>query len=373
MERSPSYDKTASSETLLAKSNDLESGRDGQPKPNSSSYHQPLKRYKPSLLYLLFTFLFPIFLGVLVLIIFLCAYACTPTDFGWSLCPHNMVINDVYYEFDRENPPPPIWKLVFIPGFVFGFLFFFCSWGMYVGGHQEAGRRLGMRHPMSKRERKHATKERERKKGKSGVIADLRRGDVRCEVVGKAWKYDEDNDKGFVGKHFQEFGFERCEDCSEEWELEGFLEEGNFQEITAKVSDLNANFSTNFRTLIPVEESQQPVHKVSSQSENTESTSQTSDEPGSSTNNDGPQPEYATETELTATVLDPLPRPESDSPTYIDEKILFVYRGAERPWWTSRMWYRMWFWLCLGGFWEVWVGSGYKEVEKGVVIDKGIY
>ncbi|KAJ3029410.1 hypothetical protein HDV00_009606 [Rhizophlyctis rosea] len=292
----------------------------------------------------------------------------------------------------RFSPTPPHLDIFNFFGPSFACLLFFGSvrsW-MYTGVGLAAGKRLGMEHPLERSSRFGGRRDPRREDGCKMVssswvgveeakrfVRELRNAEPRCEVSGMAWKEDPSADDGKtrVGKQWKNVLFERWEDRTEDEDLVAFervLDTASFQVLkitialncvleTTKLNDAIDAFKTEYENnsaeLVPI----------------------------TPTRNARP-PKQWTENEVIVTSFrDPFPlefppsarqRDEGQEELeegHLEEKILFVYRGSQRPWWAERRWYRVWYWGLLGGFWEIWAGSGYKILEKEVVVRKTVF
>ncbi|KAJ3041521.1 hypothetical protein HK097_002258 [Rhizophlyctis rosea] len=367
----------------------------------SASMPQGLRPYKPTTS-LCCAFLTPIFLIVLAFTLFLTIYACTPTDLGWAVClAKDIEVNGVYFHFTREDPPTAEAKLinlVFITPLVFLAIFFAIGVGVTIEEYRGAGRNLGMRHPMKKKLRAGLEEDSVSRKIEGywavtsswvsvkeakELIRRLRTDAVRTqlEAGGKAWYYDYEGDSRFRGRWFGVVPFGESEDCTESSDvkqLELILDRSAFEvlkiQITIectpsstatndKISSLHEDFIKNFRSLIPISENDDIAE----------------DDPAPIVSPPGASPslekKYKLETSTMTTFLDPVPEGDVEDKvsTMLNEKILFVYTGERRPGWTSARWYKASLWFSMSAVWERWVGSGYGELVKGVVIRKKVY
>ncbi|KAJ3037599.1 hypothetical protein HDV00_001487 [Rhizophlyctis rosea] len=197
------------------------------------------------------------------------------------------------------------------------------------------------------------------------VLEQLRGAQPICEVEGTVWQDPNDDDytKICVGRHWERVAFERWEDPMGRYvlrEVEQTLDVGDYDvlKITIKTScklqsehlqtteqAFITDFEINYRNYLPIKPT--PPRNWT----------------------------YETQTKLVSSFQDPFPPPtqpfrrgyqlpnQERLVNNVEEKVLFVYKGEKRPWWTDVGWYRWCFWLHVGWLWEWSVGKRYGVVD----------
>ncbi|KAJ3036551.1 hypothetical protein HDV00_002572 [Rhizophlyctis rosea] len=305
---------------------------------------------------------------------------------------------------DRPFMPPNLsWGYFFAPSFICLMTFCFCRFWWYDPASINAGRRLGFVHPHERGfphglfgDRVDVRKECERDYGgykfnlvsvswvdgeeAKRFVRGVREAEPRCEVSGELWEErpNTEDEKASLGRKWEEIDVQRWEDTTEE---EVFV---NFDNIVD-----NAPFDVLKVTItLSCTHTKKLKKSVGNFMDNFPAKSYTTDPPPlprAYTTDPPPQPKRWTDNvKIITTVPDAYPplfpprqnwlgrKAVRDEHKYIEEKILFVYRN-KRPWWAEERWFKLWRMVNLGGFWELWVGRGYRVLEKEVVIRKALF